>query len=301
MAQQKKDLWGEADNLVKQANKVAEAKYTAATLPYQLKDEFRKAQDPELDNKINEAQQVMFGGFDAGLNKYQNITNPFARRDLASRYQGGLSADYANLTDERTRRQGVYNDYIAKWSGLYGAEASRQQDIYTNKVDQFNRDKSLADTEENTRRWNIENAQSVSKANKKDSSDFWRYAQSELSKSVGEDTLYDPGVYERVRSEALSEFGITKQQFDNEMGNKVNSSDHSRLGIKLGDPSTVNNDEKAQIEMDRRRKLSEFTSQVKSSEDEAKYGEYYWKDGEIYKKTRGFFSDEKIDKEAIIR
>lgn len=157
MAKTIEDLWGEADELDKAGKKAAEAKATAAKLPYTLKDEFRKAQDPALDQAINKAQSDTFGAAIKGLNMYQDISNPFARRDLAEQYQGGVSMGWKNLTDERTRRQGVYADYIEKWTGLFGAEAAKEQDLFQNKLAKFDRESNLANTAESMRRWEIEN------------------------------------------------------------------------------------------------------------------------------------------------
>ena len=159
MAKTLADLWEEADKLDKEGKKVANATATAAKLPFTLKDEFRKRQDPALDQAINASEQRVLGGAIEGLNKYQGISNPFTRRDLAEKYQGVLSLGYNNLTDERTRRQGVYSDYIEKWTGLFGAEAARQRDVFQAKLATFERYSNLADKEEDLRRYNIAQAE----------------------------------------------------------------------------------------------------------------------------------------------
>jgi hypothetical protein len=164
MAKSYADLWKEAEDLGNQGEDVANFSEAVAKLPYQLKDEFRKAGDPELDQQINRLQSDTFGAAINGLNKYQDISNPFARRALAENYQGGIETQWKNAVDERTRRQGVYSDYIAKWTGLYGAEAAKKQDLFNNAQRTWDNEKTLADTEENNRRWNIENARAEKSA-----------------------------------------------------------------------------------------------------------------------------------------
>jgi len=172
MAKSYKDLWAEAADLESEGENVANFNESVAKLPYTLKDEFRKAQDPKLDEAINKAQSDTFGAAIKGLNMYQDISDPFARRDLAEQYQGGIEMGWKNLTDERTRRQGVYADYITKWTGLYGAEAAKKQDLFNNKISIWEKEKSLADTEENNRRWEIENARAERTSGTKVAKDY---------------------------------------------------------------------------------------------------------------------------------
>lgn len=159
MAKKLSDLWVEADKLTAQSKESANATATAAKLPFTLKDEFRKRQDPSLDQAINTKEQQVLGGAIEGLNKFQDITNPFTRRDLAEKYQGGLSVGLNNLTDERTRRQGVYADYIEKWTGLYGAEAARKRDMFQASLSAFDRNSSLVTKEEEQRRYEVAQAE----------------------------------------------------------------------------------------------------------------------------------------------
>lgn len=172
MAKSYSDLWNMAGDLEKQGKSVVDFESKVAKLPYELKDEFRKRQDPELDKAINKAQSDTFGAAIKGLDMYQGISNPFTRRNLAEQYQGGIEQGWKNLTDERTRRQGVYADYIEKWTGLYGAEAARQRDIYNNKLTTFNTYKSLADADEDKRRWEIENARAAARSGGSGSKDW---------------------------------------------------------------------------------------------------------------------------------
>jgi len=171
MAKSYSDLWKMADDLKKEGSKVTEKQAQASKLPYDLQEEFRKSQDPKLNEAINKAQSDTFGAAIKGLDMYQNISNPFTRRNLAEQYQGGIEQGWKNLTDERTRRQGVYADYIQKWTGLFGAEAAKSRDDFNNKMSMFNTYKNLADTEESNRRWNIENARNL--ANTEESNRRW--------------------------------------------------------------------------------------------------------------------------------
>jgi hypothetical protein len=168
------DLWKEAGKLEEEGEDVAKFNESVAKLPYQLKDEFRQRQDPKLDEQINRLQSDTFGAAIKGLDMYKDISDPFARRNLAEMYQGGIESQWKNAVDERTRRQGVFADYIEKWTGLFGAEAARKQQIFENKQATWDREKNLADTEESNRRWEIENARAErnsAKASQKDWTD----------------------------------------------------------------------------------------------------------------------------------
>lgn len=237
MAKSYKDLWAEAATLDKEGKSVAEANANAAKLPYTLKDEFRKAQDPALDKAINKAQSDTFGAAIKGLNMYQDISNPFARRDLAETYQGIQEQGWKNLTDERTRRQGVYADYITKWTGLFGAEAAKKQDLFNNKLSVWEKEKSLADTEESARRWNIEQSQkggSGSKAAQK--SQFKKDAIATLEASRGEDGKADPRVYQEIRNLAW-DYEINKDEFDSQFGQELSNEEWKNVGIKTTAPT----------------------------------------------------------------
>lgn len=157
-------LAGMAEKSDKAATEAADFSYLATALPVILKEAFNKKKDPALDAAIVEKGQQVMGGAIEGLNKFKDISDPFTRRALAEKYQGGLSIGYGALTSERDRRQGKFEEYITKWGGLYGAEAARKQAQATIQQNQFSTYKSLADTAEDTRRYNIEQAEK--KANK---------------------------------------------------------------------------------------------------------------------------------------
>jgi hypothetical protein len=152
--------------LTKMASKVDKAEkeaadygYAASVLPIKLREAFDKNRDPELDKAIITKQQEVLGGAITGLEKYRDISDPFTRRALAEKYQSGLTVGLDSLTSERDRRQGKFEDYITKWSGLYGAEAARKQQVATSAASGLSRYKTLADTAENQRRYNIAEAE----------------------------------------------------------------------------------------------------------------------------------------------
>lgn len=272
MAKNLKDLWGEADKLNAEGEKVAEAKATAAKLPFTLKDEFRKAQDPELDKAINKAQSDTFGAAIKGLNMYQDISNPFARRDLAEEYQGGVSMGYKNLTDERTRRQGVYSDYIEKWSGLFGAEAARQSDIFQNKLATFDREKNLADTEENNRRWEIENARAERSSARTNST----FTEQEITQTVA--TLKNNGTDWETISQYLREKGVDVNEdsfADLQLRGAFGQSTQKR-GAALSP-----NEELAKIKLDQAKKDEEIKRKADAGEDGL-----YWAGTNVKKKQK---------------
>jgi hypothetical protein len=200
MAKSYADLWKEAADLESEGNDVANFNESVAKLPYELKDKFREKQDPALDKAINKAQSDTFGAAIKGLDMYQGISNPFARRNLAEQYQGIVEQGWKNLTDERTRRQGVYSDYIEKWTGLFGAEAAKRQDMFQNKMSVWEKEKSLADTEESTRRWNIEQANSKATASNKP------YTEQEITSTIA--TLKNQGVDWGTINSFLAEKGV---------------------------------------------------------------------------------------------
>lgn len=136
----------------------ADSGYVASALPHILREGFRKNSDPEFDAAIVTKQNEVLGGAIEGLSKYEGIANPFQRRALAEKYQSGLSIGLNSLTSERERRQGKLEEYITKWSGLYGAEAARKQALASSADAAFSRGMSIADKNENMRRYDIEQA-----------------------------------------------------------------------------------------------------------------------------------------------
>lgn len=165
-------LTGLAEKTSKATKEAADSSYLAAVLPTILKEKFDKTKDPALDAAISGKTQQVLGGAIEGLNKYKDISDPFTRRALAEKYQGGLSIGLDSLTSEKDRRQGKFEEYITKWSGLYGAEAARKQSQATLAQGEFNTYKSLADTAENTRRYNIEQGEKAANKGKEASSKY---------------------------------------------------------------------------------------------------------------------------------
>ena len=251
-----KGLKSESKKIEKAANKYADFAGEVAALPYKLKDEYRKAQDPILGQKINVAEQNVMGGAIQALDKYKDISDPTTRRALAEKYQGGLSIDYKNLTDERTRREGVYSDYITKWTGLYGAEAAKQQAKVSAMESSWSRSMNLAgqeqsqanrieDNAESRRRWDYEQAHKGSVARSKEK--FLSDVVESLENSLGEeDKRVDPSAYEKARNLAISK-GISKSDFDKNFsymlstdfkGNKNAKKDYDYL-IGTGEDSSA--------------------------------------------------------------
>lgn len=187
-----------ASNATKEANDYG---YLASVLPSVLKEKFREAGDPKLDAAISTKTQQVMGGAIEGLNKYQDISNPFTRRALAEKYQGGLSIGLDSLTSERDRRQGKFEEYITKWSGLYGAEAARKQANASLAQGEFNTYKGMADTAENTRRYNIEQGQQAASRGKDSSSKY----QSRLN-SIEDDVRTGKYSRETAREKLRMEF-----------------------------------------------------------------------------------------------
>lgn len=104
-------------------------KYTADVLPAALKEAYDNSRDTSLDKEISKKRNDVMGGAIEGLNKYKDISDPFARRALAEKYQSGLSVGLDSLVTEKERRQKSFADYVNKWSGLFGAEAARRQSM----------------------------------------------------------------------------------------------------------------------------------------------------------------------------
>lgn len=122
-----KGLNSQSEAITERSNAFADYTKNVSGLPTQLTEEFKKRSDPTFDAKISGAEQNVLGGAIEGLNKYQGVTNPFERRALAEKYQSGLSSTYTALTDEKTRRQNTLLEYVDKWTGLFGAEAKKEE------------------------------------------------------------------------------------------------------------------------------------------------------------------------------
>jgi hypothetical protein len=237
-----KDLWASAAELEKEGEDVANFSGSVAKLPTELATEFRKAQDPKLDQAINKAQSDTFGAAIKGLDMYQDISNPFARRSLAEQYQGGIEQGWKNLVDERTRRQGVYSDYIEKWTGLFGAEAARKQSMFQNKLSAWDREKNLADTEENNRRWETENARANrGSGSKNDRNSFTSDAVALFNESVGKDGKVSPEVYREIRDMAMSGGYYSRSEFDDEFGDRIGDFNYHNVGIETKNTNTIDN------------------------------------------------------------
>jgi hypothetical protein len=279
----------ESKKIQKAQNKYADFAEEVAKLPYQLQDEYRKSQDPELGKKINVAEQNVMGGAITALDKYKDISDPTTRRALAEKFQSGLSIDYKNLTDERTRREGVYADYITKWTGLYGAEAAKQEAKLNAKVESWNRSMNLAsakqsqanwqaEQDESKRRWDYEQAH---KGSGKGGKDFLSDAISTLQSSTGKDGKIDPNVYQEVRNVAIAK-GYSKDEFDKNFSNMLGSHEYSNLGIATKEESPTTSLAKMKL------KNAQTLEDLKGKADKGDEG-YYWSGKTIKKKKKGWF------------
>ena len=162
-----KGLKGQSEDITSRGKSYAGYTGEVSALPYQLKEEFRQRRDPAFDKRVRESEQQVLGGAIEGLNKYQDIQNPFNRRALAEKYQSGMSTSLQGLYDERERRQGTILDYIDKWTGLFGAEAKKEELTLNAMKEGWQRDSGMAaqeygatstglQQEESRDRWNQE-------------------------------------------------------------------------------------------------------------------------------------------------
>lgn len=284
MAKTYSDLWAKAAELEKEGSSVSKFQESVAKLPFELKDAFRKKQDPELDKAINKAQADTYSAPFKALEKYQNIENPFTRRALAEEYAGTFQQGWQNLLDEKTRREGVYSDYIDKWTGLFGAEAARRQNEFENKKSMWSMEKSLVDAEESKKKGSAGDDKKL----------FYQYAQNELANSVGEDGKYDPRVYDRIRNEA-KKYGIDKSSFDSEYSYGLGEHEYKGLGITTKELSPTQQIAEMKLEdMQRERGGTGSIDDPYGDESKAKGGEYYWAGTKKKKKVNWWF-DETID------
>jgi hypothetical protein len=133
-----------------------------------IKQQRQRAQE----STVNAEAKTLSAGYE-GLDKYQNIENPFTRRALASKYQTSVGAEYKNLIGEEERRKGVITDYINMWAGTYGALAKGEQMKLEGLQQEFNMEKSLADSK-------VSEAKSASTASEKN------YTEQQIRQGINE-------------------------------------------------------------------------------------------------------------------
>lgn len=273
MAKTYTELLKSAGALKSDADDLSNFSANVSKLPYDLKDEFRKRQDPKLDEAINKAKSRTFGAAIEGLEKYQDISNPFARRNLAEKYQGGIEQGYSNLVDEKTRREGVYADYVSKWSGLYGVEASRRQNNFNNKVTLWNQEKTLADS-------------AYSRADKEKKSTL---SNSELIKEIS-NLKTQGGTWQDINDYLVDQYGT-----DTTSGGFADNQLRKAFGeepFKEEKEQTAKQQYETSIYEE---KLALKEKGISNSRSEAKNGEmYYDGDGNIRKKSWGFAGNDEI-------
>lgn len=281
------DLTGIMNQSVKASKDAADAQYTATALPSVLKDAYRQAGDPKLDQAISEKSNQVLGGAIEGLNKYKDIADPFQRRALAEKYQSGLSVGLDSLMSEKERRQGKLDEYITKWSGLYGAEAVRKQQQASIIGQQFQMQKTINDDAESKRRWEIENKRSAESHAK---------AMASGGKS---DTFKDNDVIAMINEAKAG--GRNWEQIAQTLGragvdvSKGSTADNELRRIHGLDPvKTIDTQykpekEKTQKQVFEEKKYENINAQIKSSQEEAKEGDLYWKGGKVFKKSSNWF------------
>lgn len=308
-----KGLDSASKKITKAQNKYADFAGEVAKLPYQLTDEYRKAQDPALSASINKSEQNMFSAPITALETYKDISDPTTRRALAEKAAGTATVDYKNLTDERTRREGVYSDYVAKWTGLYGAEAAKEQAKVNSQVDSWNRDMNIAgqkqtqanrveDNAESRRRWDYEQAHKGGSGATSANSDYLSYAQDQLDASQGmtENKGYHSSVYTKLLISAPDD--KTRAALKEYFSGGLDEGGKLKLGIETSKPETPaqtvsrENSEQDLIKKKNENKAAnKFYSSIKDNRESAGYGEkYYDKDGNIRKRSWGLASNDEI-------
>lgn len=196
MAKSYTQLEIDSEKIAKSSSKYADALAKVETAPQEITEAYRTSKaNKNIDEAINKSEQQMLGGFTAGMDKYQNVSNPFKRLALATKYKGTLAVEYNNLVDERTRRAGVLSEYIDKWRGLYGAEAARQKVNIDAMESQFNRDLTLKKAQESgggSGNKKLSNEELVKTINQlKNSGASWQEVNDYLVERQGVDTSED--------------------------------------------------------------------------------------------------------------
>jgi predicted CopG family antitoxin len=290
MAKSYAQLLEEAEGFKRESDEVSGFSANAEKLPYILKDEFRKAQGTGLDDAISKARSNTFGAAIEGLNKYQDISNPFARRDLAEKYQSGVQMGWESLVNEKQRRQGVFSDYIDKWSGLFGADAARRRDSLNTKMSIWDREKSISDSA-------YSRAQSEKKSGLSNSELIREI--SDLRKFGGESVEYDlegnaslkqTGMSEQeMRDYLMDEYGvdITPGSFaDNQIRNAFGKDPYKETQEQTSKQKFEELKYKKQLEQ------TQSFGDVKPNKESAKNGEYYYDDeGNVRKRSKWWVFD----------
>ncbi len=198
-----------ANNITGATNQYLNFQAQVDRLPFDLKDYFRKNRSKELDEKINKAETDYGNAGFEGLSKYANVTDPIARRALAEQYQGLRGNDYKNLLSEKDRRQGKYMDYIEKYTGLYSAEASRQQGLLKNMRDNWSMMNTLSQ-QQNDEKWKqMEWDNKISQQNKSGSKK--PLTEAEMRKEQAR--LKDLGLnWHQINEKMIRDHGVDIQQ-----------------------------------------------------------------------------------------
>lgn len=218
MAKSYTQLEMDSDKIAKSTSKYADALAKVETAPQEITEAYRTSKaNKNIDEAINKSEQQMLGGFTAGIDKYSNVSNPFKRLALATKYKGTLAVEYNNLVDERTRRAGVLSEYIDKWRGLYGAEAARQKVNIDAMESQFSRDLTLKKSQESgsgSGNKKLSNEELVKTVNQlKNANASWEDINAYLVEEYGVDTSEDSFADMQLRK-AFGENTLTRSERD---------------------------------------------------------------------------------------
>ena len=272
-----KGLKGQSEDITSRGKSYAGYTGEVSALPYQLKEEFRQRRDPAFDQRVAEQEQQVLGGMSSGLQKYQDVQNPFDRRALAEGHRAGMATSLQGLYDERERRQGTILDYIDKWTGLFGAEAKKEELTLNAMKEGWQRDSGMAaqeygatstglQQEESRDRWNQEfqlnkdkfafskaQAGSSSSSTKADTS-FLNKAQQELEDSrQHNEGLYHSDTYKKLYFDAPN--SATRELMKNLLGGELDKEAQQKLGYW---ESSADDNTKNQTEEEKRKEYENF-------------------------------------------
>lgn len=257
------------------AQDAIDMKYTADVLPAALKEAYDQSRNTKLESEISKKRNDVMGGAIEGLNKYKDISDPFARRALAEKYQSGLSVGLDALVTEKERRQKSFTDYVNKWSGLFGAEAARKQAMASEALE---REKM---------------AISNGKPSKDTDNDYLEYAGAQLEASKGMNKgQYHADTLKELLIKAPNE--STRTAVRELFGGGVDKEGQESLGINRYKPEAVKTETPKQAYENS--KYSQLSNAAKSRE-EAVEGGLYWKDGKLYKKVSHWYGNADVEVE----
>lgn len=260
--------------------------YELKTQPTIMKGEFANEVNTKYKDKLSDAQDTMLGGYTEGLGRYKDVSNPFLRKKLSTKYATGLSKTYDFLTKEKEKETEAYNAYVDKYAGLFSADIAREKSMNTlfeqqaNEIESLEKEQAKVDEE-------------------KDKVLFYDYVKSGLSETAGMDAKVDAKKYESLREEAFREMGMSKSQFDSEFGYLLSEEGKYGVGARATDPTKKEKEEKPLTEKqkytsvvenatygEKNKEIQKYTDVMNSgkTKDDVKSGELYFEDGVVKKK-----------------